>query len=239
MRRGDILINLGEYQYNDFYDLEENFKKTLEPKFDNKNRLMYTDMTIDDEKEYREILKWLLNNGYYIKQFPNVIKKQTSLKRFACGEIKAKIRKNKKYNSKDSIPWADRRELINELEIVKKNSDIFFEVEEDLNTTINKIANGRGGLEHQTIDDQLATLNNCIEYLLKEEGKFKDVSASVFYDFIDSKDIKKYRKDTHIFRHSSTETLKEKSKWSSEKKQFYIRLGIIIIIAIYNDMYWF
>nr|WP_172687459.1 hypothetical protein [Staphylococcus aureus]ANS91787.1 hypothetical protein PWBG4_00019 [Staphylococcus aureus] len=120
MRRGDILINLGEYQYNDFYDLEENFKKTLEPKFDNKNRLMYTDMTIDDEKEYREILKWLLNNGYYIKQFPNVIKKQTSLKRFACDEIKAKIRKNKKYNSKDSIPWADRRELINELEIVKK-----------------------------------------------------------------------------------------------------------------------
>ncbi|WP_437199636.1 hypothetical protein [Staphylococcus aureus] len=114
------MINLGEYQYNDFYDLEENFKKTLEPKFDNKNRLMYTDMTIDDEKEYREILKWLLNNGYYIKQFPNVIKKQTSLKRFACDEIKAKIRKNKKYNSKDSIPWADRRELINELEIVKK-----------------------------------------------------------------------------------------------------------------------
>ncbi|WP_162912214.1 hypothetical protein [Staphylococcus sp. EZ-P03] len=54
------MINLGEYQYNDFYDLEENFKKTLEPKFDNKNRLMYTDMTIDDEKEYREILKWLL-----------------------------------------------------------------------------------------------------------------------------------------------------------------------------------
>ncbi|EKU45485.1 hypothetical protein [Staphylococcus massiliensis] len=53
------MINLGEYQYNDFYDLEENFKKTLEPKFDNKNRLMYTDMTIDDEKEYREILKWL------------------------------------------------------------------------------------------------------------------------------------------------------------------------------------
>ena len=74
---------------------------------------------------------------------------------------------------------------------------------------------------------------------LQQNRKFKDVSASVFYDFIDSKDIKKYRKDTHIFRHSSTETLKEKNKWSSEKKQFYIRLGIIIITTIYNDMYWF
>ncbi|CAG7915082.1 hypothetical protein [Mammaliicoccus sciuri] len=231
------MINIGEYQYNDFYDLEENFKKTLEPKFGNKNRLMYTDMTIDDEKEYKEILKWLLNNGYYIKQFPNVIKKQTSFKRFACDEIKAKIRKNKKYSSEDSIPWVDRRELINELEIIKKNSDTFFEVEEDLNTTIDKIANGRGGLEHQTVDDQLGTLNNCIEYLLKEEGKFKDVPESVFYDFLNNKDIMKYRKDTHIFRHASTEALVEKSKWSNDKKQFYIRLGVIMITAIYNDIY--
>lgn len=31
-------------------------------------------MMIDDEKEYKEIMKWLLNNEYYIKPFPNVIK---------------------------------------------------------------------------------------------------------------------------------------------------------------------
>lgn len=125
------------------------------------------------------------------------------------------------------------------MEIIKKNSDTFFEVEEDLNTTINKIANSRGGLEDQTIDDQLATLNNCIEYLLKEEGKFKDVPESVFYVFLNNKDVMKYRKDTHIFRHASTETLDEKMRWSNDKKQFYIRLGIIMITAIYKDMYWF
>lgn len=233
------MINIGEYQYNDFYDLEENFKKTLEPKFDNKNRLMYSDMTVDDEKEYKEILQWLLNNGYYIKQFPNVIKKQTSLKRFACDEIKAKIRKNKNYSSEDSIPWVARRELINELEIIKKNNNLFFEVEEDLNTTINKIANGRGRLEHQTIDDQLGTLNNCIEYLLKKEGKFKEISPNLFYGFIDNTDVMQYRKDTHIFRHASNESLDEKSKWSNDKKRFYTRLGIILITAIYDDIYWF
>ena len=49
----------------------------------------------------------------------------------------------------------------------------------------------------------------------------------------------KYRKDTHIFRHVSNEALEEKSKRSSDKKQFYIRLGVIMITAIYNDMYWF
>lgn len=56
---------------------------------------MYTDMTIDDNKEYEQILKWLLNNGYYIKQFPNVIQKQMSLKRFAYDEIKEKYEKMK------------------------------------------------------------------------------------------------------------------------------------------------
>ncbi|MGC9651008.1 hypothetical protein ACO2FA_13090 [Staphylococcus warneri] len=108
-----------------------------------------------------------------------------------------------------------------------------------MNTTINKIANGRGGLEHQTVDDQLGTLNNCIEYLLKKGGKFKDVSESVFYEFLNNTDIMKYRKDTHIFRHASTEALEEKSKWSNAKKQFYIRLGVIMVTAIYDDIFWF
>lgn len=233
------MIKIGEYQYNDFGDLVESFKKTLEPKFEKTNRFKFTDLTIEDEKEYKVILKWLLNNGYYIKQFPNVVKKQTPLNRFAYDEIKAKIRVDKSYHPHDSIPWADRRELINELEIVKKNSDVFFEVEKDLNNTINKIANGRGGLEHQTVDDQIVTLNNCMEYLLKEDGKFKDVSETVFYGYFDTKDIMKYRKDTHIFRHASSEALEEKNKWSKEKKQFYIRLGIIMVTAIYNDIYWF
>ena len=82
-------------------------------------------------------------------------------------------------------------------------------------------------------------MNNCIEYLLREDGKFKDISSNVFYDFFDNKDIMKFRKDTHIFRHASNEALDEKSKWSKDKKQFYIRLGIIMITAIYNDIYWF
>ena len=178
------MIKIEQYEYNDFDDLIESFKKTLEPKFEKSNRFRYSDFTIADEKEYKAILKWLLSNGYYIKQFPNVVNKQTPLNRFAYDEIKAKIRVNKRYNPDDSIPWADRRELINELEIIKKNSDTFFEVEEDLNTTINKIANGRGGLEHQTVDDQLGTLNNCIEYLLKKEGKFKEMSPNLFYGFM-------------------------------------------------------
>ncbi|MDW4093272.1 hypothetical protein [Staphylococcus saprophyticus] len=233
------MINIDGYQYSDLADLIESFKKTLEPKFEKSNRFKYTDFTISDEKEYKVILKWLLSNGYYIKQFPNVVKKQTPLERFAYDEIKDKIRAIKSYNSGDSIPWADRRALINELDIIKESGDTFFEVEKDLNNTINAIANGRGGLEHQTVDDQLGTLNNCIEYLLREDGKFKDISSNVFYDFFDNKDIMKFRKDTHIFRHASNEALDEKSKWSKDKKQFYIRLGIIMITAIYNDIYWF
>lgn len=68
------MINIDGYQYSDLADLIESFKKTLEPKFEKSNRFKYTDFTISDEKEYKVILKWLLSNGYYIKQFPNVVK---------------------------------------------------------------------------------------------------------------------------------------------------------------------
>lgn len=122
------MINIDGYQYSDLADLIESFKKTLEPKFEKSNRFKYTDFTISDEKEYKVILKWLLSNGYYIKQFPNVVKKQTPLERFAYDEIKAKIRAIKSYNSGDSIPWADRRALINELDIIKESGDTFLKL---------------------------------------------------------------------------------------------------------------
>lgn len=68
------MIKIEQYEYNDFDDLIESFKKTLEPKFEKANRFRYSDFTISDEKEYKAILKWLLSNGYYIKQFGSVAK---------------------------------------------------------------------------------------------------------------------------------------------------------------------
>lgn len=57
---------------------------------------------------------------------------------------------------------------------------------------------------------------------MREDGKFKDISANVFYGFFDNKDIMKFRKDTHIFRHASNEALDEKISGVRTKSNFIL-----------------
>lgn len=226
------MIKTGIFEYEDVDELLNSFKQTLKPKANNK-KSNFNDFTVNDVREYTEILQWLKKNGYFIVQFPNTIQKQSNIKDFAYYEIRDFIRKNKGYKSDDKIPWSDRRELIEKM-VIKKRTNKEFEIDEDLNQTINKIANNRGGLDNQTIDDKLGTLNNCIEYLLKKEGKFIEVPNELFYGFVGNKDIKKFREDTQIFRHTTDRTFKERELWSENKKLFYIRLGIMLVIEIYN-----
>ena len=82
---------------------------------------------------------------------------------------------------------------------------------------------------------RLLTLPDEIqEYLLKEKSGFKEISSEIFYDFLDEEEVKKFRKDTHAFRHGNSEAIAERKSWSDSKKIFYVRLGIIIITNIYN-----
>lgn len=229
------MIKTKSFEYKDIDDLINCFKITIKPKMHGNNG-KFTDFTKADKEEYAEIISWLKENGYYIEQFPNVINKQSDLQSFAYNEIREYIRNQKNYKITDSIPWADRRELVNDLIIKKKNDNQVFEIDKDLNNKIKQIANGRGSLEQQTEDDQLATLNNCIEYLLKQEKTFIRVDSSIFYNYFENEDIKKYRKDTQIFRHAHHIALEERKKWSKDRKIFYIRLGIIIVTEIYQKI---
>lgn len=226
------LIVLSNYEYEDIETLFASFQETLKPKRHGAKK--FNDLTIEDEREYTEIIKWLKGKGYYIKQFPNVIQKQQSLNSFAYDEIRNYIRVNKNYGASDSIPWSDRRELITNLKLCKRGDHSSFDVNKDLDHIIKDISNGRGHLDTQTVDDQLATLCNCIEYFLKEKKKFKEISSDLFYGFLDNNDLKKFRKDTQIFRHATKETLEERRFWDDNRKKFYIRLGINMVTEIHQ-----
>ncbi|WP_445816055.1 hypothetical protein [Staphylococcus aureus] len=218
------MINAGEYQYKDLKELQGSFKKTL----------MYNDKDIasDNNKEYKEILKWLFENNYYIEQLPNVVKQQIPLEKVVRCELKEKIRINNNYDYGETIEFYEIMELVSELKITKENH-ASFKIDEDLNDIIEEIANYRGILENQTIEDQLATLNNCIEYFLNTGKKYDDVPENLYYGFFENDDLKRYRKDTQIFRHGSKKSLNERKEWSKEKKEFYVRLGIIMVKEIH------
>lgn len=226
------LIRLSNYEYEDIETLFASFQETLKPKRNGTKE--FSDLTIEDEKEYTEIIKWLKDKGYYIKQFPNTIQRQQNFKSFAYDEIRSYIRVNKGYGASDSIPWSERRELITKLKLCNRSDYSSFNVNKDLDHIIKDISNGRGYLDTQTVDDQLATLCNCIEYFLKEKKKFKEISSDVFYGFLDNNDLKKFRQDTQIFRHATKETLEERKFWDDNRKKFYIRLGINMVTKIHQ-----
>lgn len=226
------LIILPNYEYEDIETFFASFQETLKPKRHGTKK--FSDLTIEDEREYTEIIKWLKDRGYYIKQFPNVIQKQQSLKSFAYDEIRSYIRVNKGYDASGSIPWSERRELITNLKLCNRSNHSSFNVNKDLDYIIRDISNGRGYLDTQTVNDQLTTLCNCIEYFLKEKNKFKVVSPDLFYGFLDNNDLKKFRQDTQIFRHTTKDTLEERRFWNDNKKKFYIRLGINMVTEIHQ-----
>ena len=77
---------------------------------------------------------------------------------------------------------------------------------------------------------KLAEIANLIENMLKEKDKFLVLDySSICFDFINDDIIKKFRKQLHIFRHSSEEALSERKKVSNEQKLF-----ILSSISIYT-----
>lgn len=146
---------------------------------------MYDDKDIvsDNNKEYKEILKWLFKNNYYIEQLPNVVRQQIPLEKVVLCEVKEKIRINNNYDYGETIEYYKIMEFVSELKITKENH-ASFKIDEDLNDIIEEIANYRGILENQTIEDQLATLNNCIEYFLNTGKRYNDVTENLYYVFL-------------------------------------------------------
>ena len=85
-------------------------------------------------------------------------------------------------------------------------------------------------------DEKLAEIANLIENLLKKDGKFLSIDYSlVCFDYINEANVKDYRNKLHCFRHSSDESIKERTHFSNEQKSFLIDYGLAIIKAI-NDV---
>lgn len=225
------MIIIDDFKYNDIDELFSAFQQTLRPKYNEKPK--FKDFTYADREEYNSILRWLKENNYYIDLFPNVIQKQQPFESFAYDEIRAYIRKKNNLDSSASIKWADRNELIDSFKLLKRDDNIF-EIEKSLDEVIKEISSGVFSI--QSKDQQLSILCNCIEYFLKNDNNsFNEINSEIFYNYFDNNDLKRFRKETQIFRHASKSVINERKLWSNDKKQFYIRLGINMITILHKS----
>jgi hypothetical protein len=139
----------------------------------------------------------------------------------------------KRGNTSDAVTWQERRELVDELQIVKRYDSPVYRLSSEIEGIIKDISTDKGQFHTANYDRQLELLNNAIENLLNKNGKYIEISPETFYDFFTNNDIKKFRNDTQVFRHAKESTLQERKSWSEKKKKFYVRLGISIVSQIF------
>lgn len=228
------MITIGPYIYNDEEDLISSFKNTLKPKYAGKKSDKFSDFSDQDFEEYSCLILWLKENHYRIQEFPNVIQNEVDLKSFAYDKIKSYFHK-KVSNNDSTFTWKARREIIDDLNIIKFMDTPEFEISKDIEKVIKEISTGARSFYEMKMDEKLQTLNNAIEYILKKGERYLAIDNDIFYGYLEENDIKNFRNETQIFRHASEVAINERKLWSKTKKIFYIRLGIILVTNISEE----
>lgn len=208
-----------------FYDDKElilEFKKFLKKK-------ITEEITYRDEIRFILISFYLQDSGYYIEQFPEYLERpyaKAALPELLFNKMDCYLENFKKYNKKEFN--MEKIKLINYLRFIKKNYNISDNVEEIFKT----ISTRNASFNSMSEEEKLKEICNGIEFLLKENNKFKEYEYSEHLDIINNQKIIDFRKKLECFRHSSKESIKEREQFNSFEKDLMIRYGIFIIETI-------
>lgn len=176
---------------------------------------------------------YLHKQGYYIEQFPNVLRRPPDEpSEFVYNEIR-NWAFNRGLNSGGTIQYATRRLLAAELAF-KRKSD-YIDPGESIDDQFRRISARDVGFQEMALDEKILEIANLIENLLKENGQFLKLDYSpIAFDYFDDEKIKTYRKQIQCFRHSSDESIAERAGFTEEQKNFLVDFGIILCKTIYE-----
>lgn len=219
------MIELENYIYIGDNEVISRFKELISPD----NETNFNNKIFN--QEFQLIRQYLDNQGYRIAQFPNALHIPNTLHNFAYNQIRSYIQT--KRNSLGTVTWDERRILINELNFLK-DAFIFQKVPDDLQNIIKKISLRDATWEQQTDDEKLRTIAEVIENLMKlDNGKFLSVDESNFYGLFTEGQLKNFRKQLQVFRHSHKQALEEReSEFDESRKKFLMHLGIVLLIRL-------
>ncbi len=185
------------------------------------------------EKCWFVLVAYFLNaRGYTIAQFPNVLSRPPEEPLdFTYGDIR-----NRAFslglNDGNIIRYATRRQIVGDLDFVRRGSAIV--IEEPLDQKIRLISARNASFEDMETDEKLGEIANLIENLLKVDGKFIQPDySSVMFDYVDDGVVKKLRRQLQCFRHSSEEMLSERAAFSAEQKVFLVDFGVTVCKSLY------
>ena len=181
------------------------------------------------------ICYYLNKNGYYIDQFPNILRRPPEEpSSFSEGEIKTYLI-SKGIHQNGTVTYASRRVLVSELDFKKSYDSL--EIDIDINEMFQRISTRNASFQEMSEDEKLKEILNLIEHMLKKDGKYIEIQYdNVSFDYISDDLIIKYKKQTQCFRHASEDAIKERLMFTDIQKEFLIDLGIVIIKTIYHSL---
>lgn len=209
-----ILEDLDEYFVIDIEEAKNQFLYLLQP---------YNKDNQYDTNKFILICNFLNEEGYYIKEFPSFLERPTSRWDLSYNQIR-NIIINETHESR--VAWADRRTFISNMCIERKHE---FKYSNNFDSIMNDIATSRNEFNKMSIDEKLMNICNAIEYLLKENGKFKIINYNFSNGFLSDEIVKKFRNFLEIFRHDTKEDITKRKELSDNQKKYFVELGISII----------
>lgn len=209
----------------DTEEVIEKFRQLCQPenRFDN----------IKDDCWFHIVTFFLYKQGYYIKQFPNILKRPpVNPSDFTYYEIRNWAFSHD-LNDEEVIRYATRRRIIFELSFEKSTN--FIITGKSLDDLFKKIATNDISFVQMSTNEKLQEITNLIENLLKINGKFVSLEYNkITFGFITNDDIKAFRKKVQCYRHASEKSLKERQNMTDAQKMFLVDYGIIILKTIYK-----
>lgn len=216
--------NISQFDFFDDDEIIEKFKHLCQPNTDVTSKI--------NMKLFYLICFYLYKNGYYLEEFPNILKRPPdNPSDFTYNEIRSKLLSMGK-GSNGVVRYATRRTFVADLTF-RRNSYVF--LEEDIDYLFEKISTRNARFNSMSENEKLKELGNLIENMLLHDEKFKKLDYSdLTFNYINDDIVKDFRNKVQCFRHASDEALEERQSFSNEQKKFLIDYGIIIIKSIYT-----
>ena len=174
------------------------------------------------------------HNGYYIEEFPQVLRRPPNEPTvFTYTEIRKRAFSLELQNPNGSIPYSARRNIVANFSF--KTNGATLDLGESIEEKFKKISTRNASFQEMALDEKLQEIANLIENMLKENGKFIELDyASVAFEYLSDETIKNYRKKMQGFRHSSEESVAERSSYTDAQKNFFVDFGIVIVKTIHE-----
>ena len=189
----------------------------------------------DNEKKcwFYLVSYYLFKMGYEIKEFPRILARPPiEPSDFAYGDIRNKIIALGDEDN-GTVRYAVRRKFVANLTFELRSTHI--ELDNAIDQKFIEISNRQASFNNMSTDEKLAEIANLIENLLKKNGKFITPDYSkVCLEFITNDIVTNYRKKMQCFRHSADESIKERSSYSEDQKNFLIDYGLTIVKVIHS-----